>query len=147
MKSIIIILLLGISLSYNPTAAISYAHRYCNKYNPKYKNYKNSGCDCANFVSQCMTAGGLDLSECSGKDEKGMIPVIANLKTCLTQKKWKHSSSRPAIFKAGYPIFMKVNSHAMLATGFSDGNIIYCSHGGDRCDGKIMASSVEYYYL
>ena len=58
MKAIVLILLVGISLSYNPGAAVSYAHQYCQKYNKNYNNYKNSGGDCANFVSQCIVLGG-----------------------------------------------------------------------------------------
>ena len=40
MKAIIIILLLGFTLSYEPKAAIAYARKYCNKYNPYYENYQ-----------------------------------------------------------------------------------------------------------
>ena len=43
MKAIIIILLLGICLSYDfyyPIAAIKYALKYCKNYNPGYNNYK-----------------------------------------------------------------------------------------------------------
>ena len=54
MKIIAILLLLGISLSYNPEDAVSYAKTYCYKYNPSYNNYKGNYGDGANFVSQCM---------------------------------------------------------------------------------------------
>ena len=147
MKTIIIILLLGISLSYNPIASVNYARKYCNTYNPKYYNYNPMGGDCANFVSQCMAAGGQDFHGCNGVDPKGMIPHVPSLKACLSKKKWKHSLSKPVNFKAGYPIFLKSNLHGMLATGIDGNNIIYCSHNADRCNGKISSSSVEFYYL
>ena len=88
MKTIILILLLGISLSYDAGAALNYAKKYCSgsHYNPKYHDYRNVGGDCANFVSQCLTAGGLSLDGCSGKDNKGMLPNVGDLITCLKKK-------------------------------------------------------------
>lgn len=44
---------------YDASKAIAYAHQYYENYNPAYKNYNNVGGDCANFVSQCLYAGGL----------------------------------------------------------------------------------------
>ena len=147
MKAIVLILLVGISLSYNPGAAVSYAHQYCQKYNKNYNNYKNSGGDCANFVSQCMHNGGQNFAGCSGVDGKGMIPGVTNLKNCLGSRGWRYSGSKPAGSQAGYPIFAKGYSHAMLATGFDGNKIIYCGHTRDRCDARIDAGSVDFYTL
>jgi hypothetical protein len=45
-------------ISYNRTAAGSYADRYCLKYNPAYFNYaSDGGGDCTPFASQCVRAG------------------------------------------------------------------------------------------
>ncbi len=46
---------------YDPSKAIDYANTWWNKRNPLYTDY--GGFDCAAFVSQCLIAGGLDLSE------------------------------------------------------------------------------------
>lgn len=46
------------STPYNRNAAANYAENYCLKYNPSYKSYDSVGGDCANFVSQCLYAGG-----------------------------------------------------------------------------------------
>ena len=105
MKTILISLLIGISLSYNPWGAINYANAYCSSYNPAFNNYRNSGGDCANFVSQCLTAGGFSLAGCGGTDNKGMIPGVSNLKNCLTSRGWRASGSMPPNFQMGYPIF------------------------------------------
>lgn len=43
---------------YNVQTAVDYANYWCNKRNPAYPDYSNSGGDCANFVSQCLIAGG-----------------------------------------------------------------------------------------
>ena len=145
MKAIVIVLLVGISLSYNPGAAISYARSHCNNYNPSYNNYKGRGGDCANFVSQCMHAGGQSFDGCGSRDNKGMLPGVAGLKSCLSSKGWRSYRSKPNNFRAGYPIFLKSGSHAMLATGVSGGNIIFCAHTNDRCDASISAGSVDFY--
>ena len=44
--------------AYNVQAAIDYANYWCDKRNPAYHDYSNEGGDCANFVSQCLIAGG-----------------------------------------------------------------------------------------
>ena len=145
MKTIVFILLLGINLSYNPQAALNYASKYCSSYNQQYNNYRNLGGDCANFVSQCMSAGGQSFSGCAGIDNKGMVPGEANLQICLQSKGWKKYETQPKSFKAGYPIFMKAYRHAMLATGFSGNNIKFSAHTDDHCDANIPASYVYFY--
>ena len=52
MKVILFSLLIDFALSYNPSAAVEYAKKYCENYNPKCPNYRNMGGDSANFVSQ-----------------------------------------------------------------------------------------------
>ena len=51
------------AFAYNPGAAIEYAQKYAYDYNSDYKNYNSSGGDCANFVSQCLYAGGLAMTD------------------------------------------------------------------------------------
>lgn len=48
---------------YDSSTAVSYAHRYAFDYNPAYSNYNSIGGDCANFVSQCLRAGGLEMTD------------------------------------------------------------------------------------
>jgi N-acetylmuramoyl-L-alanine amidase len=57
------------STLYDRKAAAGYADLYWDNYNPEYADYSGSGGDCANFVSQCMIAGGLSLWE--GRDGSG----------------------------------------------------------------------------
>ena len=148
MKNIILLVLIGLaSLAYNPSKAVSYARKYCINHNYIYYNYASQGGDCANFVSQCMIAGGMSFTNCkvSWIDSKGCLPRVADLKSCLQQKGWKHSTSRPKNFKAGYPIFLTSSSHAMLATGIYGSGVYFCAHDNDRCDATIN-SGIEYYY-
>ncbi|MGN1223735.1 MAG: amidase domain-containing protein [Ruminococcus sp.] len=48
---------------YDASAAVSYAKTYWSHYNPNYANYNDIGGDCANFVSQCLHAGGLEMTD------------------------------------------------------------------------------------
>ena len=51
--------------NYNRIAARDYARKwwgpYTSNYNPAYNNYVGKGGDCANFVSQCVYAGGVPI--------------------------------------------------------------------------------------
>ena len=143
MKAILLFVLLGLAISYNPSAAVNYALTYCKNYNPAYNRY--SGADCANFVSQCMIAGGLYVSDCQ-VDGKGAIPSVANLKSCLNKRGWHSSSTKPGSFRAGYPFFHNSYSHAMIATSISGSRVYYAGHTNDRCGDVYMTSGVTFYY-
>ena len=54
MKVVLLLVLVGLALSFNPSAALNYASAHCKKYNSKYNTYP--GNDCENFVSQCLIA-------------------------------------------------------------------------------------------
>ena len=148
MKYIILSLLILYVISYNSEKAIEYAKKYCRHYNDFYINYRDKGgCDCSNFVSQCLKEGGFDFSGCIGLDEKGSIPKTANLKACLTQKGWKSKVGLPKNFKPGYPFF-KGDMHARIATGIDGKSVIYCDHKcEDTCNGRISDDTLIYYYL
>lgn len=45
---------------YNPYAAVSYADKYAKKYNTAY--VQNGDKDCTNYVSQCLSAGGVPMN-------------------------------------------------------------------------------------
>ena len=147
MKYITLFLLIGLALSYNRNSAVNYAQTYCSRYNSNYHNYASVGGDCANFVSQCMIAGGMSFSSCSVSwiDDKGCLPRVSDLRSCLSQKGWKSSSSLPGSFKAGYPLFLSSGSHAMIAVSVSGSTVYYAAHTNDRCNQPI-SSGVIYYY-
>jgi hypothetical protein len=84
--------------TYSPLKAIQYADQWWNKRNPKFQSYGFG--DCANFVSQCLIAGGLNLRASSSADTRGSIALCMNLDAFLmnTLKAtvWKTSSSSRA---------------------------------------------------
>jgi hypothetical protein len=69
--------------TYNPLKAIQYADKWWNKRNPGFLSYGFG--DCANFVSQCLIAGGLNLKATSLADIKGSIALCMSLDTYLTK--------------------------------------------------------------
>ena len=58
--------LIGINTAYSPSKAVAYAKKWAYGRNPNYKDYDPLGGDCANFVSQCIMAGGFSTSGCTG---------------------------------------------------------------------------------
>jgi parallel beta-helix repeat protein len=65
------------SSSYDVQAAVSYAETWWSGRNPAYYDYGSY--DCANFVSQCLIAGGLNLAVSPNIDSYGCIPNCDNL--------------------------------------------------------------------
>jgi len=59
---------------YNRYAAYGYAYRWWNGANPHYNDYSSGGGDCANFVSQCIIAGGLSLHNGTDGTGYGVYP-------------------------------------------------------------------------
>ena len=148
MKKIIICILISLTLSYNPSKAVSYAKKHCRAYNRNFYSYKGKGGDCANFVSQCLMEGGENLKSCKGiisyYDGKSIIRV-KDLKLCLSHLGWKSSTKFPVGFKAGYPMIHTDNSHAIIAVSVNGKNVRFAAHTTDYCNQPLKAS-VYYYY-
>lgn len=49
-------------MQYNREKAIEYAHKWAFKRNPAFADFDEMGGDCANFVSQCLLAGGAQMN-------------------------------------------------------------------------------------
>lgn len=56
--------------SYNASDAKDYALKYYKNYNSDYPDWTNEGGDCANFVSQCLHAGGNPMRGTSGSSSE-----------------------------------------------------------------------------
>ena len=143
MKNQIFILLLcflGI-LSYDSERAISYANTYWDKRNPDFGDYSNSFGDSPNFISQCLIAGGEDLSGYE-TDKFGSIIKTSVLEKYLNDNGWNSetSSSIPNDFNAGGIIID--NSYAMIALT----KTTYAAHSNDKCGSKIYDGTHTYYW-
>ncbi len=143
MKMLLLLFLFGFNLCYSPEKAVSYARYYCQHYNTNYQDYVGRGGDCANFVSQCMIAGGLSFSECNPR-RNGILSGTHALRDCLIGKGWSYSTTKPPSFKAGYPMAKTDWSHFIIATEVGS-TIKYCGHTSDVCDGKLNYA-VYYFY-
>ena len=148
MRTIILFFLIGLSLSYDRKAAVEYARKHWNNYNDEeYINYADNGGDCANFVSQCMIAGGFNFYGCSVtyRDAKGSLPRVRDIYSCLIQKGWHKSKTLLPSFKAGYPVFLEDKSHVMIASSVSEGIVKISGHTNDRWDYIVPAELVYFY--
>ena len=124
MKIAIFFLLLGFSFSFNYDAneALKFDNQNCETYDEDIEMSNGSG---ANYVTQCLIAGGFEISNCL-TDENGNISNTENLSACLTQKGWKSSTSFPKQFKAGYPMIL--GSLSFIATEVKEEYIKYSSN-------------------
>jgi hypothetical protein len=118
MKTLFLLLLLlqNILSDYSPSKAIAYAQQWAHSRNPNYHDYSNEGGDCANFVSQCLIAGGLSLSGCEGTyGYGGTIPWVPNIEKCLIQKGWTRYYNMPSNgIPKGSVIIFNDNQHTVL---------------------------------
>ena len=137
MKILLFLLSIGLILSYNRKAAVKYAKQWCNSFNPKYHNYNPEGGDCANFVSQCLIAGGMDLKKmCGGGSAYGVggtVPAVNNMRACFQKNGWSSSNSPTKEFKMGDVILY--NGHAVFAiAGYP--NVLIAAHNINQCAGN-----------
>jgi len=165
-------LIIGVNLNaqtYNPLKAAEYASYWCDcrnvKSSPKfddkkwggpYINYgatglepQNLGGDCANFVSQCLIYGGLNLSagtngNGNGVKPEGTITGVQNLIIHLTKYQNTNVDTvygyNPSInHDIGDPMFEMGKtasaSHSQICSSLdSDADRLYSMHSNDHCD-------------
>ena len=122
---------LSLSLSYDPKKAVEFAKGHCSLKDKEFFDedipYEDAFTG-TNFVTQCLIAGGFDISNCK-TDGKGSISEFPDLFSCLKQKGWKSSSERPKRFKAGYPLIVH-NSLWSIATEVNATKVTFASLSG-----------------
>jgi len=137
MRYLLIILSIGLIVSYNRKSAVKYAKKWCNKYNPKYKNYNPDGGDCANFVSQCLIAGGMNLVSMCGSGaawgQGGTVPAVADMRNCFQKNGWSSSSSVKSEFKMGDVVLY--DGHATFAIS-GHPKVLIAAHNKEQCSGS-----------
>jgi len=101
--------------TYTPLKAVQYANKWWNKRNPKFQSYGSS--DCANYVSQCLIAGGLNLRVSPSADKSGSIATCTGLDAYLTLRSRLLSGKLPPV-----RVHLQPDNRAMslsLATGLA----------------------------
>ncbi|MHB9140331.1 MAG: HEAT repeat domain-containing protein [Paludibacter sp.] len=107
--------------SYSPANAASYAEQWYGSFNPAYANYDPN--DCANFGSQCLKAGGMNLSSGPGLDSYGCIPACDNLHTNFTTYQGCTTSSTYSGHKtSGYPTWFGQGDIVLFGANASSPN-------------------------
>ncbi len=66
----------GSGIHYSRNAARGYALQWYGSFNPHFNNFSASGGDCANFVSQCLIAGGMSLWQGTNGAGYGVYPDV-----------------------------------------------------------------------
>jgi len=149
---------------YNATAAANYAMEWSsNESAPLDVGKTNSavyhrfqggnsgdGTDCANFVSQCLYAGGLKTGsdwyftyDREGKRYgNGAWIRVGEMMTMLRNRGYT-GISNPSMndIHVGDVIFINNNTHVMIVTGRGDGWLEYCAHSTDRHCARIRSTS------
>lgn len=142
---------------YDVDAVIAYSDKYALNYNTAYYNFNPNGGDCANFVSQCISAGGMPQVVCNTYGTSGWFYKAANNRsatwTGAPQLKTWMANNRGVLIAnptsaqmyAGSPFFSNDSGHAMICVGNNTaGSPIFSAHNNDRWREKIDLSSVNY---
>ena len=121
--------------AYNVSNAIAYADKYCINYNTAYNSYKGKGGDCANFVSQCLFAGGFKQDSVWYKHSVAWINVMKQIEHFKAYGKFLTANNTNLI--KGNPIYFDWNGdstydHATICVGRNNNGIaILDSHTKD----------------
>lgn len=94
-------------INYSPAKAAAYADKYWKKYNRKYVEYR--GVDCANFVSQCLYAGGMPLTKDWYPKSVNWINVSGHIKHFKSYGSFV--TAQDANIRKGNPVYYDWNSN------------------------------------
>ncbi len=129
--------------SYNAKAACDYAQRWTNNsggndtgsYNPAYHSY--SGNDCANFVTQCLASGGINIPYQVGNGKYDYNTCTRGIYKYLKSCGYQIVRCNTSNCFPGNPVFC-VNGdnpdscsidHVVICSGYTDGNkSVMCGH-------------------
>lgn len=153
--------------SYSFSDAVSYANKYYKDYNSNYPDWNSAGGDCANFISQCLYAGGKSMKGTPGTKEaadnfanwfsKGTSQNVKNVsstwrgadafrnywQTNATSYK-KFTSVNSTSFSYGYKgdAVSLLNSngrayHTMIIVGYASPDFTLAAHTGSTNSAKL----------
>lgn len=118
--------------SYQISRAVAYADRYWKHYNHSYHNYANEGGDCANFVSQCLYAGGMPRTDDWFPQSVNWINVMGHIRHFKAYGSFLTASDSNV--SAGNPVYYDWNrdgiyDHTTICVGVnSSGMPVVDSH-------------------
>ena len=94
--------------TYSPAKAVAYADKYWKKYNRSYKEYR--GVDCANFVSQCLYAGGMPKTDDWYPQSVNWINVMGHIRHFKSYGTFLTASN--ANVRVGNPVYYDWNGNS-----------------------------------
>ena len=149
MKYIILLLsFISVFAGYDRDKACRYAQKYAYNYNPNYMDYNSLGGDCANFVSQCLIAGGFNFKQICPDVAYGVggtVPNEVNLANCLKKNGWTSTTYAPTNFEKGDVVMYSNPGHAVIAVqGYP--NILIAAHSENRYGTSVNYRSGGVYY-
>lgn len=131
----------AIEYTYDPVAAVNYAEKYAHNRNTAYADHTTN--DCANFVSQCLAAGGIPTND-TWKPESSAWIGCGDFYRFLTNGGYGTSSAELCTTKAAKvgDVIVKYKDswylHAMLVVGKdAAGNPLIADHTEDE-NGKAI---------
>lgn len=136
---------------YDRVAARDYAYKWWgpneSDYNPDYTNWNSGGGDCANFVSQCICAGGVPTSNEWKKDSSAWIST-SKLASYMTNNGYATKESY-TVTNAGN--FATKPGHSVLVTINNGLDICYTAHNKNKLDAPFtkteLASTYTFYVI
>lgn len=155
----------NLSYSYSVADAVSYMTRYtsnpssCNgcddpncqyyvdteKYNPNYTHYASNHNDCANYLSQALSNGGIPEDDTWKPNSRAWINVTSLTNYMTSNGYW--SSITYNVLQKGDVLRFKSGSHIVMITSFDGTTYRYSGHTNDRLNYVIRpTSSTAYYY-
>ncbi|MDK2964409.1 MULTISPECIES: amidase domain-containing protein [Lacrimispora] len=153
--------------SYSYSDAVSYANKYYKNYNSNYPDWNSAGGDCANFISQCLYAGGKSMKGTPGTKKaadnfanwfsKGTSQNVKNVSSTWRgadafRNYWqtnassykKFTSVNSTSFSYGYKgdAVSLLNSngrayHTMIIVGYSSPDFTLAAHTGSTNSAKL----------
>ncbi len=139
--------------SYSRLNARDYAFRWWgpkdSDYNPAYSNYNGRGGDCANFVSQCLFAGGIPTSRYWYTDSPYWLGA-GNLKQYMVDNGYATNAAYTSTNAGNFAYTSANNGHIVLVTLNDTEHICYTAHNNNRYNQPFsndMLSTYSFYVI
>lgn len=128
--------------NYNRIAVRDYAYKYWSSYNPAYTSYKGNGGDCANFVSQCIHAGGIPTDSTWKADSVSWIRASA-VPTYMMNKGYATKTSYTNATAGSFAYTTAGQGHIVLVTINDGAKIAYTAYTTDRKNAAFSLPDLE----
>ncbi len=120
------------SATFNYTNAVNYATTYYNNYNSAYPDWISAGGDCANFISQCLKAGGMPM-----EGTPGTAAAAQNFANWFSKGTTQNTSNVSSTWRGADAFRSYWQGHAI---GYKN------SHHTQRMHGTMGSEDMQYHF-